>query len=420
MADDSPQHAEAPTHTNAPTLTHRDIEILIAGFRSFKSAPEVDNAQLTAALGLSNPRSSTNAWRNLIKKLQGDQVPVLASGSKDGPKARGSAKSRATKTPKLMTADVKTENKVKKRATMSTAPSLGASENITTTAPVAKANNTGVHAHPADTVTPSNTGSNFQSKCKEAASALIPATPDLTGGEGFAADTPTKSEPATPTPAPSAPAPLGGKNCGSGDADPAITVVEEEAKPTKKACKAPVKKVKGRQANSETGTLDAGADKSAPKKRKASAKKAAKGNAPVDSAEDAAAHEPDEPKPKRQRKALGKISAASKQAKKTAARKNNNKATEAEAALFSAEKAKAEAKKEHVKKAVQEANAVLIGEVVDGDTTSADDAEATDYLNAAIAAAFDDHIDSLLDLNTAITTTSTTDEAMTAALIEDE
>ncbi|RMZ77092.1 hypothetical protein DV737_g4558, partial [Chaetothyriales sp. CBS 132003] len=423
MAGDSSQPAEASTCTDAPTLTHRDIEILIAGFRSFKSAPEVDNAQLTAALGLSNPRSTTNAWRNLTKKLQGVQVPVLASASKD-----------------VMTDD-QTEKEVKKPATMSTAPSVGTSENITTLTPAAEADNTGLLPRSAGEATPTDTGIKCQSKCKEAASVLVPATPDLTGRDGPAANSPTKSEPATPTPGPSAPAPPADQKCGSKDTDPAVAAVaEEEAKPTNKARKAPAKKPKASQANSETGTPDAEADKPAPKKRKVPAKKAAKENASVDRAEDAAAHDEDEPKPKRQRKAPAKKPAASKQPKKTAAGKTNDKASEAEAALFSAEKAEADAKKERINKAVKEANAVLMGEApatsisgrLDEDTASVeqftssgtttptsaaktvndvddvDDTKATDRLNAAIAAAFDDAIDSLLNLNTTATVITTT------------
>ncbi|RMZ80585.1 hypothetical protein DV738_g2711, partial [Chaetothyriales sp. CBS 135597] len=201
MSDDSPQDAEASSSTGAPALTRRDIEVLIAGFRSFKSAPEVDHAQLTTTLGLSNPRSSTNAWRNLTKKIMGDQLPALPSLSKDGsPKARASATPRATKASKNATA----------AAAKSNTPDAPSSD-------------------PALPATPTNVGnSSFQSKCKEtSSSALTPVTPVVTDENGSAVDGPAISEPTTPTPAPS-----------------------------KKARKTPsiaaTKQAKGKQANSET------------------------------------------------------------------------------------------------------------------------------------------------------------------------
>ncbi|RMD44293.1 hypothetical protein DV735_g887, partial [Chaetothyriales sp. CBS 134920] len=310
MSDDSPQDADAPasTSTGAPTLTRRDIEVLIAGFRAFKGSPEVDNAQLTTALGLSNPRSGTNAWRNLTKKILGDQVPSLPPLSKDG-----SPRARATKAPK-------------KSTSLTTAPpSTGASENVASPEPVTPAN--------------PGIGSSFQSKCKEASSAATPATPAMSDD---AAKAPTISEPSTPTPAPRAAAAGGMIKSGSGsgsDEDttsPAIALAGQEAKPAKKARKTPAtKQAKGKQANSETGGGGSGPDDNKPapsKKRKAPAKKAAKAAATTTTTSD------------------------NNDAEATTAAVTTVGASAATTA-FSLEKAKAEARKEQIDRAVEEANA---------------------------------------------------------------
>ncbi|KXH36380.1 hypothetical protein CSIM01_04895, partial [Colletotrichum simmondsii] len=75
-AGSSSEAATAPK----PALTERELEILKNAWSSLKSAPEVDYAKLAAACGMGNPRSASNAWSGIKKKLFSD-LPAQSSDS---------------------------------------------------------------------------------------------------------------------------------------------------------------------------------------------------------------------------------------------------------------------------------------------------------------------------------------------------
>ncbi|KAK1481674.1 hypothetical protein CTAM01_13922 [Colletotrichum tamarilloi] len=88
-AGSSSEAATAPKSA----LTERELEILKHTWSSLKSAPEVDYAKLAAACGMTNPRSASNAWSVIKKKLFSD-LPAQSSDS-----AGSSPAKRKTATP---------------------------------------------------------------------------------------------------------------------------------------------------------------------------------------------------------------------------------------------------------------------------------------------------------------------------------
>ncbi|KAK1459948.1 hypothetical protein CMEL01_02947 [Colletotrichum melonis] len=88
-ASSSSEAATAPKSA----LTERELEILKHAWSSLKSAPEVDYAKLAAACGMTNPRSASNAWSGIKKKLFSD-LPAQSSDS-----AGSSPAKRKTATP---------------------------------------------------------------------------------------------------------------------------------------------------------------------------------------------------------------------------------------------------------------------------------------------------------------------------------
>ncbi|KAH8903718.1 hypothetical protein BR93DRAFT_971327 [Coniochaeta sp. PMI_546] len=86
----------APTPTKkdaAPSkvgdLTQRDLEILSKAWGAMKTQPEIDYEKLAEACGMTNPRSASNAWSMIKKKL------FANSPATDGPvKAETPAKKR--------------------------------------------------------------------------------------------------------------------------------------------------------------------------------------------------------------------------------------------------------------------------------------------------------------------------------------
>ncbi|KAK1544744.1 hypothetical protein CPAR01_02246 [Colletotrichum paranaense] len=72
-------------------LTDRDLEILEHVWSSLKSVPEVDYAKLAAACGMTNPRSASNAWSNIKKKLFSDLPAQSSDGAGSSPAKRKTA-----------------------------------------------------------------------------------------------------------------------------------------------------------------------------------------------------------------------------------------------------------------------------------------------------------------------------------------
>ncbi|GKT44556.1 uncharacterized protein ColSpa_04737 [Colletotrichum spaethianum] len=83
--------SEAPAK---PTLTDRELEILQHAWTCMKSPPEIDYPRLAAACGMTNPRSASNAWSGIKKKLFAD---MPAPADEDGnPVATPSKRKRGT------------------------------------------------------------------------------------------------------------------------------------------------------------------------------------------------------------------------------------------------------------------------------------------------------------------------------------
>ncbi|OHF00749.1 hypothetical protein CORC01_04066 [Colletotrichum orchidophilum] len=85
-----------------PALTERELEILKNAWGSMKSIPEVDYQKLAAACGMTNPRSASNAWSGIKKKLFADlPAPVNESSS---PASTPAKRKRTTPAKKKTTA----------------------------------------------------------------------------------------------------------------------------------------------------------------------------------------------------------------------------------------------------------------------------------------------------------------------------
>ncbi|POS81353.1 hypothetical protein DHEL01_v200234 [Diaporthe helianthi] len=73
---DNAENDAAPTTPKAAasgggyeSLTAREQEILAKAMTCLKVAPEIDFVMLATAVGMSNPRSSVNAWAQIKKKM---------------------------------------------------------------------------------------------------------------------------------------------------------------------------------------------------------------------------------------------------------------------------------------------------------------------------------------------------------------
>ncbi|GKT56491.1 hypothetical protein ColTof4_08963 [Colletotrichum tofieldiae] len=81
-----------------PALTDRELEILKNAWNCMKTAPEIDYPRLAAACGMTNPRSASNAWGGIKKKLFADlPAPVDEDGN---PIVTPSKRKRVTATKK--------------------------------------------------------------------------------------------------------------------------------------------------------------------------------------------------------------------------------------------------------------------------------------------------------------------------------
>ncbi|OLN95238.1 hypothetical protein CCHL11_08129 [Colletotrichum chlorophyti] len=85
-------------------LTDRELEILTKAWNCMKSPPEIDFPKLAAALGMTNPRSATNAWGNIKKKLFADLPPPV--DDEGNPIATPAKRKRATPAKKKAAAPV--------------------------------------------------------------------------------------------------------------------------------------------------------------------------------------------------------------------------------------------------------------------------------------------------------------------------
>ncbi|KAF2626852.1 hypothetical protein BU25DRAFT_469914 [Macroventuria anomochaeta] len=73
-----------------PKFTERELQLLGWAMQSLKSGPpEIDNEKLAAFAGMSNPRSASNAWANIKKKLM---MPSDGSAPPTPKKAAGRKK----------------------------------------------------------------------------------------------------------------------------------------------------------------------------------------------------------------------------------------------------------------------------------------------------------------------------------------
>ncbi|KAK2769525.1 hypothetical protein CKAH01_15144 [Colletotrichum kahawae] len=80
-------------------LTERELEILKHAWNCMKTPPEIDYPKLAEACGMTNPRSATNAWGVIKKKLFSD-VPAPAA-NEDGTAATPAKRKRATPKKKV-------------------------------------------------------------------------------------------------------------------------------------------------------------------------------------------------------------------------------------------------------------------------------------------------------------------------------
>ncbi|KAK2028571.1 hypothetical protein LX32DRAFT_653013 [Colletotrichum zoysiae] len=60
-----------------PALTEREYDILKFAWNCMKTPPEIDYPLLAAACGMTNPRSASNAWGAIKKKLFADMPPAV-------------------------------------------------------------------------------------------------------------------------------------------------------------------------------------------------------------------------------------------------------------------------------------------------------------------------------------------------------
>ncbi|KAK7748666.1 hypothetical protein SLS53_000687 [Cytospora paraplurivora] len=65
----TPPATPKPTAVGTATLTARETEILHAALNCVKAPVEIDYAILAGAVGMSNPRSASNAWAVIRKKM---------------------------------------------------------------------------------------------------------------------------------------------------------------------------------------------------------------------------------------------------------------------------------------------------------------------------------------------------------------
>ncbi|EQB48490.1 hypothetical protein GCG54_00003687 [Colletotrichum gloeosporioides] len=91
--------------TTKKPLTDRELEILKHAWSCMKTPPEIDYPKLAEACGMTNPRSASNAWAAIKKKLFAD-MPAPAA-NEDGTAATTPAK-RKRATPRKKTAPAPT------------------------------------------------------------------------------------------------------------------------------------------------------------------------------------------------------------------------------------------------------------------------------------------------------------------------
>ncbi|KAK1574266.1 uncharacterized protein LY79DRAFT_593428 [Colletotrichum navitas] len=78
MSSDGTSSEAAPK----PSLTDREFEILKLAWSCMKAPPEIDYTALASACGMTNPRSASNAWSAIKKKLFSNMpAPVDEDGN---------------------------------------------------------------------------------------------------------------------------------------------------------------------------------------------------------------------------------------------------------------------------------------------------------------------------------------------------
>ncbi|OIW26219.1 Clavaminate synthase-like protein [Coniochaeta ligniaria NRRL 30616] len=93
----------APTPTKkdaAPSkvgdLTQRDLEILSKAWGAMKTQPEIDYEKLAEACGMTNPRSASNAWSMIKKKLFANTPSADGAAKADTPARKRKAPTKKT------------------------------------------------------------------------------------------------------------------------------------------------------------------------------------------------------------------------------------------------------------------------------------------------------------------------------------
>ncbi|KAF1983985.1 hypothetical protein K402DRAFT_396178 [Aulographum hederae CBS 113979] len=80
MSDEaSTSAAEAPNKNMG--LNDREVQFVAAVFRSLKSAPEIDYPKVAELMGMSNPRSASNSWAAIKKKMFPDGLGATSSAT---------------------------------------------------------------------------------------------------------------------------------------------------------------------------------------------------------------------------------------------------------------------------------------------------------------------------------------------------
>ncbi|KAJ0160004.1 hypothetical protein CTA2_8771, partial [Colletotrichum tanaceti] len=85
--------SSSPEASAKPALTDREFEILKFAWNCMKTAPELDYQKLAAACGMTNPRSASNAWGAIKKKIFTDVPPAV---DEDGKPVQTPKRKRAT------------------------------------------------------------------------------------------------------------------------------------------------------------------------------------------------------------------------------------------------------------------------------------------------------------------------------------
>lgn len=111
-------------------LTQRDLEILSKAWGAMKTQPEIDYEKLAEACGMTNPRSASNAWSMIKKKLFANTPDGAAKSETPAKKRKAPAKKTPAKDAAVKNEaaddDLEAEATPMKKARSSTKPKVKA------------------------------------------------------------------------------------------------------------------------------------------------------------------------------------------------------------------------------------------------------------------------------------------------------